>query len=92
MTNASQSIEAHKYLPLTIYNAKSEFFRLSNVGGNQKVKFSWKYVVQEFTSRNLTFESDTLPALSGLAMAIANVTGQKYVGRLWEDELPASLM
>jgi hypothetical protein len=53
----------------------------------------WATLVQEFTCRDLTYPSDRLPAISGLAarMQPADSAVAYYAG-LWSDSLPKSLM
>jgi hypothetical protein len=51
----------------------------------------WAPLVQEFTRRHLTFVSDKLPAISGIAKAYQNVTGKSYIAGTWTEELPGAL-
>ncbi len=52
----------------------------------------WPYLVQEFSCRDLTYPSDRLPAISGLASWVqpppSDVT---YYAGLWSDSLPQTL-
>ena len=52
----------------------------------------WMSVVGAFTSRQLTFPLDRLPALSGVARVINRERGINYLGGLWEDQLPLALL
>ncbi|KAF1929537.1 HET-domain-containing protein [Didymella exigua CBS 183.55] len=45
----------------------------------------WFNVVQEYTSRNITYHSDKLPALSGIAAALQRVTGDVCYAGLWHS-------
>lgn len=60
--------------------------------GNQQGLFYWNDVVSEFSMRNLTVATDTLPALSGLAEVMNALTGVDYIGGLWKDSLPEALL
>jgi hypothetical protein len=51
----------------------------------------WYDLVQGYTSRDLTFETDKLPAISGLAEKIRQVTGDEYLAGLWKNDLATSL-
>jgi hypothetical protein len=51
----------------------------------------WALLVEEYTRRSLTFASDKLPAISGVAKAYQNVTGKTYVVGVWQEELPSAL-
>ena len=48
--------------------------------------YSWYGMVSSFTKRLLTYDTDKLPALSGLATEVAKFqTGTYYAGLWWED-------
>jgi hypothetical protein len=46
----------------------------------------WARVVHLYTSANLTFARDKLPALSGIARRIHSQKGGQYLAGLWRDE------
>jgi hypothetical protein len=48
--------------------------------------------VQDFASRALTYDTDKLPALSGLAKEVARHTSYTYKAGLWEDEIYSDLL
>jgi hypothetical protein len=47
----------------------------------------WKRLVEQYSTRKLTMDSDKLPALSGLANMIARETGDTYLAGLWKSNL-----
>jgi hypothetical protein len=47
----------------------------------------WQRLVRQFSRRSLTFISDRLPAISGLAALIAARTGSQYLAGIWEHDL-----
>ena len=51
----------------------------------------WKNIVQTYSSRNLTFGRDKLPALSGLAQAMSYSGRFTYVAGLWREQLAEGL-
>ncbi|KAM5346979.1 hypothetical protein ACJ41O_009984 [Fusarium nematophilum] len=51
----------------------------------------WHKAIYEYRLRNLTRETDSLPALSGLAQSIADMTGARYLAGLWDDEIQTGL-
>lgn len=57
-----------------------------------EVESHWKYIVEEFCRRKLTFASDKLVALSGIASTLEARTGDKYILGLWQNDLPHSLL
>ena len=47
----------------------------------------WYNMVQAFSNRRLTCSSDVLPAVSGLAPEVHELTGSKYLAGLWKESL-----
>jgi hypothetical protein len=52
----------------------------------------WAKVVQNYSSRNLTVESDKLPALASCSCAIQALNKGIYYARLWERTLTNGLL
>jgi len=59
---------------------------------SKKARVDWKYIIQDFTGRNLTYTSDKLPALSGYARHIHSLTGDTYLAGLWKNEIMSQLL
>jgi hypothetical protein len=56
-------------------------------------EISWRSVVEEYSGRELTYEFDKLPALSGVAKTtIEWRAGQRYLAGLWEGNLIQDLL
>jgi hypothetical protein len=56
-------------------------------------KITWFNIIKDYTSRQLTFAKDKLPALSGLARHISHSRpGDTYLAGLWKSELPSNLL
>jgi hypothetical protein len=51
----------------------------------------WYGLVEEYTSRQLTYSSDRLPAMSGVARIAASNLGYHYAAGLWQDDLAYGL-
>jgi len=51
----------------------------------------WLCMVEQYTARKLTKEEDKLPALSGLARRMANITNDSYHAGLWRRDLAYGL-
>ena len=47
----------------------------------------WFAIVKDYTGRNLTVQSDILPALSGLASAFQNLLHDEYCAGLWKNDI-----
>ncbi|PWI63995.1 hypothetical protein PCL_00829 [Purpureocillium lilacinum] len=57
-----------------------------------KLLSRWAEMVQEYTQRALTFPTDRLPALSGIAAEMAEALEMKYCAGLWQETLPLGLL
>ena len=56
------------------------------------LKSFWHAVVREYSRRILTDPTDKLPALSGMAAALHQRTGDKYLAGLWERSILHDLL
>ncbi|KAK3403414.1 heterokaryon incompatibility protein-domain-containing protein [Sordaria brevicollis] len=52
----------------------------------------WYTLVGEYSQRKLTYTSDKLPALAGLARTFASATGYQYLAGLWKEDLLLGLL
>lgn len=52
----------------------------------------WAEVIRAYTSRQLTYETDRMPALSGIAQRFQTQYSGRYLAGLWEADLPAALL
>ncbi|KAK0109896.1 hypothetical protein ONS95_002567 [Cadophora gregata] len=52
----------------------------------------WQKLVSDYSICSLTYESDKLPSLSGLAQIYAQRTGKTYAAGMWLEEMPSSLL
>jgi len=52
----------------------------------------WYAVVADFLERNLTYETDCFPALSGLTKEIQNMTRWMYRAGIWMEDVHAGLL
>jgi hypothetical protein len=52
----------------------------------------WYDIVQQFTRRSLTKDTDTLPALAGLAREFQRVTKDVYCAGLWKKDIICGLL
>jgi hypothetical protein len=66
---------------------------LDSIGelGDRNIHDVWFSTLLDYTSRQLTKEEDTFPALSGLAKIFSNYTKSEYVAGLWAGDLQRSL-
>jgi hypothetical protein len=53
---------------------------------------TWNQVIESYLKMDLTKESDRLPAISGLAAAIGDITGDEYIAGIWLRDLDAGLL
>ncbi|KAE9373785.1 HET-domain-containing protein, partial [Stipitochalara longipes BDJ] len=54
--------------------------------------YGWLALVQEYTRRTLTFESDKLKAISGIANAYGRHGSNLYINGIWLDDLSRGIM
>ena len=52
----------------------------------------WSQVVKDYTSLSLTYPTDALPALSGIAKVFAAKTQDEYVAGMWKRTLVSQLL
>lgn len=52
---------------------------------------AWGELVALYTQRRLSFAKDKLPALSGIAHTVQDLTGSEYVAGIWLDDIANSL-
>lgn len=53
---------------------------------------SWLQLVQSYSRLELTYTTDRLPALSGIAHLVATKANDTYVAGLWKDDIAAGLL
>ncbi|KAF8866584.1 HET-domain-containing protein, partial [Acephala macrosclerotiorum] len=53
---------------------------------------TWREIVREFSKRQLTFATDKLPALAGVAYEMAAMSQQSYHAGLWKGDLINDLL
>lgn len=71
----------------------SDGFEEGRIIDRETMKQDWQNIVEEYTRRRLTFSSDRLAALAGLAAHVhAEHPGIEYLAGLWSDTLPQSLL
>ncbi|KAF5004242.1 hypothetical protein FDECE_9271 [Fusarium decemcellulare] len=52
----------------------------------------WYHTVMDYTRRNLTYQSDKLAAVAGVAKAFKQERGYRYLAGLWEEDLVRGIM
>ena len=82
-----QDTRALKLLPLQLdsVSASSPASKIS------EIMAAWRKLVSDYSRKELTFETDVLPALSGLASLVHTATGDQYLAGIWRCDLPAAL-
>jgi hypothetical protein len=53
---------------------------------------TWYWLVSNYTSRDITYANDKLPAISGLASVFASHRQDEYLAGLWARDLPIGLL
>ena len=52
---------------------------------------AWYRAVQEYSIKKLTFESDRLPALAGIAARVSKTLGLTYLAGIWKEDMARGL-
>ena len=60
-------------------------------GTDHRREYFWKGMVSLYSAASLTVPSGKLPALSGIARAVFNVTGDEYLAGLWRRNIELHL-
>lgn len=64
----------------------------SNILGQVDVGLKWRMIVQQYTSWQLTFASDKLPAIAGVASLMPQASRTSYLAGLWQESLLMDLL
>ncbi|CAI4213521.1 unnamed protein product [Parascedosporium putredinis] len=67
---------------------------LSNqLGERLQPVLTWEFIVREFTNRRLSFPTDKLPAIAGIARHLEKTRpGDSYLAGMWKSDMPWSLL
>jgi hypothetical protein len=82
----------HKVCHNPLKLAGGDFELYHYLAEKERASGRWAYIVNQFTGRKLTRDSDRLPALSGLAKEIQLETGDEYLAGLWKKDLRYDLL
>ncbi|KIM97205.1 hypothetical protein OIDMADRAFT_57839 [Oidiodendron maius Zn] len=92
---ASQAFP-HGWIPThAIQNLKRKISIPTTLQANsapEKLYLQWQTAVRDYTHRNLTYDTDKLPALSGLAEVFKHHLNDEYVAGLWKNNLLYDLL
>jgi hypothetical protein len=58
----------------------------------RKFSLAWHSVVNSYTRSSLTYQTDRIVALAGIAQMAEKVTGLTYLVGLWKEQLPLDLL
>jgi hypothetical protein len=53
---------------------------------------NWRYIAADYNNRQLTYPTDKLPAIAGLARYISEVSGDSYEAGMWRQDMISELM
>lgn len=65
--------------------------QISHMLDDKDVMRTWYEVVKQYTSRSLSFDTDKLPAIAGLARRLAPYIQSRYIAGLWEQDILVGL-
>ena len=61
-------------------------------GRAEEFQEAWRFIVRNYTSRQLSYQADKLRAISAVAMAYSAKTNDRYLAGLWQKMLPSALL
>ena len=77
-------------------NLKSNHVELTSIHSDNETYgtrgLNWRKVVVEYSRRILTYSTDRLPAISGLAATVQATNRLDYLAGLWRSDLPHDLL
>lgn len=76
----------------TILPTISEELFSNGLSDRLKAAQLWMFLVQDYTSRQLTYRKDTFPALSGIAKIFAKSLKDEYAAGLWKKNILRQLI
>lgn len=79
-----RSIIASQYLPDGFPDSATTSAVLSRP---ENEAFDWFFIVRYYSGANLSYGSDRLPALSGIARKQQEITGETYLAGMWKEGL-----
>ena len=77
---------------LTIKRVIGGFVDLSDKGNREKFHFAWLLLVEAYSRRQLTMETDKLVAIARMATEIQKATGDIFLAGLWKHYLWKELL
>lgn len=87
-TNPEDEREYASVMPLTWYQDGETIrhsFDTSTV--SEYCANLWRTLMQYFSGRDITYEKDTFPAVSGLAKTLQPFIGGRYLAGIWENDV-----
>ncbi|KFY49108.1 hypothetical protein V495_00756 [Pseudogymnoascus sp. VKM F-4514 (FW-929)] len=69
---------------------EASFFNIPSLQRQRRA--FWYFLVEEFVSRKITYETDILPAISGLAKEVQRHFQYKYIAGLWLNTIHTDLL
>lgn len=61
-------------------------------GVSSEIGKQWRVLVEDYTKRRISIESDKLPAIAGVAQAVQTRSGDQYLAGLWKENLLNDLL
>jgi hypothetical protein len=76
------------------FERKRLVYSASDANNDDRVTFydRWLQLVQTYSQLELTYKTDRLPALSGIASLVASKTKDTYIAGLWKQDIAAGLL
>jgi hypothetical protein len=88
LTNANSP----DWLPMREFHLSSLQEKIKTPADMHRLGDGWRLVIEYYARTQLTYTSDRLPALAGLAKAWAKASNDRYIAGCWQNSIPLHLL
>jgi hypothetical protein len=87
LVNHYDSLGIHHYCKRTHHSEKPKNWHFVPDEPLRRWAFHWSNIVAGLTSAQLTYGSDKLAAIAGIAKSFENATSQTYIAGMWREQM-----
>jgi len=85
--------EADPYFEITSDSLQNSWQSMLQLRVTPRRRFdAWAYIIEDYSKRRFTYDTDKLAAISGIARASQEVTEDEYLAGLWKTDLLDQLL
>ncbi len=83
-------VDSEDMYPIRAYDGDTVFHIDDSIC--ERMMTGWNFLVEIYSRRELTYDNDKLPALSGIASLVAHETNDEYFAGLWKQYILQDLL